>query len=64
MARKRGITQLLELFRHVSKQTRDVWHVMGHPKLLSERSLRRLGDFADAAGVAETVTVATFAGRF
>lgn len=46
-----------------ARPDRRVWHVMGHPKLLSERSLRRLGDFTDAAGVAETVSVATFADR-
>ena len=42
---------------------RSVWHVMGHPKLLSERSLQRLETFAEAAGIAEGVTVASFAKR-
>ena len=40
---------------------RRVWHVMGHPKLLSERSLQRLEEFANAADVADGVTVAAFA---
>ena len=41
--------------------SRRAWHVMGHPKLLSERSLRRLEEFAAAANVAEGMTVAAFA---
>ena len=44
-----------------AEPSRRTWHVMGHPKLLSERSLRRLEEFAAAANVAEGMTVAAFA---
>lgn len=52
-----------QLLRHAytSQPDRRVWHVMGHPKLLSERSLECLQAFAAQAGVAEGVTVASFA---
>jgi hypothetical protein len=32
-------------------KTRQVWHLMGHPKLLSQRSLVALQDFIDVAGI-------------
>ena len=41
--------------------SRRTWHVMGHPKLLSERSLDHLAAFVDAAGIAATQSVAAFA---
>ena len=40
---------------------RATWHVMGHPKLLSERSLDHLAGFVEAAGIATTQSVAQFA---
>mgnify|MGYP001815269367 CR=1 FL=1 len=53
-------SQLL-LHALAAEPARRAWHVMGHPKLLSERSLQRLEKFAAAAKVADGVTVATFA---
>ena len=44
-----------------AEPSRRAWHVMGHPKLLSERSLQRLEEFAAAANIAEGMTVAAFA---
>ena len=40
---------------------RRTWHVMGHPKLLSERSLEHLAAFVDKAGIERTLSVAEYA---
>ena len=42
-------------------RARRHWHIMGHPKLISRRSLTILGDFIDAAGVDRFYTVAEMA---
>ncbi len=50
------------LQREANRQRdRAVWHVMGHPKLLSERSLEFLGAFIEATGSRPGESVAGFA---
>ena len=44
-----------------SQSGRTVWHIMGHPKLLSERSLAYLEAFIDATGSRPGESVAGFA---
>lgn len=52
-----------QLLQHALRRQpqRQVWHVMGHPKLLSGRSLDHLGAFTSGAGISEVMTVAAFA---
>lgn len=47
--------------RNVSKQTRDMWHVMGHPKLLGDRSFTALEKFIDRMEIGHFATVADVA---
>jgi hypothetical protein len=46
---------------HVSNQKRDVWHVMGHPKLLGDRSFTALEKFIDRTEIGHFATVADVA---
>lgn len=43
---------------------RSVWHVMGHPKLLSRRALSALDRFVDAAGIGRFRSVSGLAADF
>ena len=41
-------------------KSRSMWHVMGHPKLVTHRSLEALNKFLDRLGERETMTVGDF----
>ena len=41
--------------------SRGLWHVMGHPKLLSRKSIEQLEDFVTSAGIGQFETVSSFA---
>ncbi len=49
------------LSRRVLKQKRQVWHVMGHPKLVSPRALQILGQFIESTGIERFATVTEIA---
>ena len=42
---------------HIESQQREIWQVMGHPKLLGESSLRNLDKFMSRAGIRRTLTL-------
>jgi hypothetical protein len=46
---------------HVSKQMRDVWHIMGHPKLVGDVSITALEKFIDRMEIGHSATVAEVA---
>ena len=46
----------------IRRQRRKVWHLMGHPKLLSKRSLEQLSEFIPAVGAARFQPLAGLAG--
>ena len=47
----------------VACRQRDLWHLMGHPKLLSERSLQSLEHFMAAAGIRRSISLKEVAGE-
>ena len=49
------------LHKRTLKQSRPYWHLMGHPKLLADRSLTELQHFIESARIGRTVTVAALA---
>ena len=48
----------------VQRQNREIWHIMGHPKLLGESSLVGLSKFVDRMGIQRSLTVTDLAAAF
>tara|TARA_R110002096_G_scaffold6305_4_gene29247 strand:- start:5489 stop:6511 length:1023 start_codon:yes stop_codon:yes gene_type:complete len=57
------LPKVLHLERARRGQSRNVFHIMGHPKLLSSQSIKLLTEFIDRAGISESHTVEKCARR-